>query len=206
MFQAKITLSTRPPGTQNAADGVYIANDFFFKTHSNHYTMKVSQSWAFVLLGATALLFASCAKEGPQGPAGPAGPAGAAGPAGPAGEGASFAIYETSVAPGDWQAAYVEFAAPNITEAVFNEGVVLVYVQDEYGYWNQMPSAWTPITGWAYFWTADTGGIVGLDHDPATTVDLTYPVRVVTMGQRDYEVLTDDILADCDKLIEVLRK
>jgi hypothetical protein len=32
MFQAKITLSTRPPGTQNAADGVYIANDFFFKT------------------------------------------------------------------------------------------------------------------------------------------------------------------------------
>lgn len=171
--------------------------------------MKLSLNWAFVLVGATALMFASCAKEGPQGPAGATGAPGAAGPAGPAGpagQGAGFAIYETVVTTAEWQSAYVEFAAPNLTEAIFNEGVVLVYVQDDYGYWNQIPSAWTPITGWAYFWTADTGGIVGLDHDPASTITMDYPVRVVTLGQRDFELLTDDVLADCDKLIETLRK
>ena len=155
---------------------------------------------AFVFLSVLALSFTACTKEGPAGPAGAAGPAG---PAGPAGENANYSIGEYTVAGADFQANYTEFQVAEITEDVMDAGVVLVYVQDSFGYWNQIPSNWTPIIGFSYIWTADTGGILGLDHDDTPVLD-SYVVRVVTMFQRDYELLDEGVVADFDQLMEVL--
>ena len=149
------------------------------------FQMKLS----LLLTGTLALFLAGCVKEGPQGPDGPQGPAGPAGPTGPAGEdgtggsGLDFAVFETTVLTTDWQGSYVEFPAAIVTETVMNEGVVLVY---------------------GYFWTAASGGIVGLDHDETITPTVDYNVRVVAMSLRDYEVLDPEDLGTFESLTEAL--
>lgn len=157
--------------------------------------------YAFILFGALALTFTSCSKEGPEGPQG------LTGPAGPAGQNANFAVGEYEVAGSEFQGGqYAEFAADVITQDVYESGVVLVYVYDEFEYWNHIPSQWTPIVGFSYVWIADAGGFLGLDHDPSVTPG-DYTVRVVTMFQRTYEEIADtDIPADYDRLMNYLSK
>lgn len=161
--------------------------------------------FAFILFGALALTFTSCEKEGTAGPAGPSGSAGPAGPAGPAGDNANFAIGEYEVAASEFQGGYAEFAVAEITEDVMESGVVMVYVLDGFGYWNHVPSQWTPIIGFSYVWVEDNGGFLGLDHDNTTPAD--YTIRVVTMFQRAYEELpSEDITLDYNRLMEFLNK
>ena len=162
---------------------------------------------AFALVTDATLMFVGCAKEGPAGPAGADGTDGVNGVNGVDGADAGFELYETIVAVADWQGGvYTEFSAPNVTESIYNQGMVLVYIQDEFGYWNQIPSAWTDFVGFAFFWTADTGGIVGLDYDPTLTVSSDYAVRVVTMELRDYELLDEEDLVTFEALTEALAK
>ena len=159
---------------------------------------------AFALVAAATLMFAGCAKEGP---AGPAGADGADGVDGVDGADAGFELYETTVAVADWAGGtYTEFAAPNVTESIYNQGMVMVYIQDDFGYWNQIPSAWTDFVGFAFFWTADAGGIVGLDYDPTLTVEMDFNVRVVTMELRDYELLDEEDLVTFEALTDALAK
>lgn len=156
-----------------------------------------------LLLSAIALIFTACGKEGPAGDDGSTGPAG---PAGPAGENANFAVFETTVAVADWAGGiYMEFEATNITEEIYTEGVVLVYVKDSFEYWNQIPSAWTSIVGFSYVWV-DGLGVVGLDHNPDAAPSEDYDVRVVTMSMSSYEDLDADVIANCDALIRTMSK
>jgi hypothetical protein len=163
----------------------------------NSFSMKLS----IFLAGAFALVLAGCAKEGPQGPEGPAGPAGQAGADG---TNADFAVFETTVLTTDWQGSYTEFPVDIVTEQIMNEGIVIVYAQDDFGYWNHIPSAWTDIVGYGYVWSAETGGIVGLDHDEAVAPAMDYNVRIVTMSMRSYEVLDAEDLATYASLTEAL--
>ncbi len=104
------------------------------------------------------LAFTSCTKEGP---------------AGPAGDDGSFTTYTFTSPASDWAATtYFEYAVATITQDVMDKGIAMVYVQDEYGYWNPCPSSWHPIAGYTYSYTAATGGIVGLDVTTATNYGL----------------------------------
>lgn len=148
----------------------------------------------FLLFAAVAMIFTAC--EGPEGPAGPAGSDGSD---------ANFTTFETSVVVADWAGgAYVEFPVDIITEDIYNDGVVLVYIKDAFEYWNQIPSAWTNIVGFSYFWSADTQGVLGLDHNPDVAPAEDYDVRVVTMFMRDFEQIDEEIVADYDRLIDHL--
>lgn len=158
---------------------------------------------AFALFGAAALMLAGCGKEGPVGPAGSDGQDGVNGQDG---ADAGFEIYETTVAAADWQGTYVEFPVPTITESIYNQGMVMVYIKDDYGYWNQIPSAWTDFVGFAFNWTAANGGLVGLDYDPTLTVTADYDVRVVTMELRDFELLDAEDLVSFEALTEALTR
>ena len=114
-------------------------------------------------LAAIVSVFTACVKEGPQGPAGDDG---------------SFTVYNFTSAAADWTGGtYVEYPCPIITQNVIDKGIVLVYVQDEFGYWNQCPSIWHSINGFSY-----NLEIIGLDATAAPTID--YNIRVVTMNER----------------------
>ncbi len=147
-----------------------------------------------MLFAAAALLFTAC--EGPEGPAGPAGPAG---------DNSNFSTFETTVLAADWGGQpYTEVEVNIITEDVYNNGVVLVYVEDAFGYWNQVPSAWTPIVGYGYVWASDAGGVLGLDHDPDVAIDSDWNIRVVTMFMRDFNEIDEEIVADYDRLVDYM--
>ena len=125
----------------------------------------------FSLVAIATLAFTSCTKEGP------------AGPAGRAGDDGSFTTYTFTSPVADWAAStYVEYVAPNITQDVMDKGIAMVYVQDEYGYWNPCPSSWHPIVGYTYTYDATVGGVVGLNVTTAPTID--YQIRVVTMHEK----------------------
>jgi hypothetical protein len=116
-----------------------------------------------LFLAAIVSVFAACVKEGPQGPAGDDG---------------SFTVYNFTSAAADWAGGtYVEYPCPIITQNVIDKGIVLVYVQDEFGYWNPCPSIWHSINGFSY-----NLEIIGLDATAAPTID--YNIRVVTMNER----------------------
>jgi hypothetical protein len=153
---------------------------------------------AFALLSAAALMLAGCGKEGP---------AGSNGTDGTDGADAGFELFETTISVADWAGGtYVEFPAPNVTESIYNQGMVMVYIQDDFGYWNQIPSAWTDFVGFAFFWTSADGGLVGLDYDPTMSVDVDYNVRVVTMELRDYELLDEEDLVSFEALTDALSR
>ena len=105
-----------------------------------------------LLLVASAFIFVNCTKEGPEGPAGatgaqgpagatgapgtgtqgPAGPAGATGATGPAGT--ANVIYSAWFQSGAWtgtgtQYAYFDKAAPGVTAAIRDNGVILAYAK-----------------------------------------------------------------------------
>ena len=146
-------------------------------------------------MSAAVLTLASCSKEGPAGPAGATGPAG---PAGPAGDDASFTVNSLTIPVADWAGGtYVEYPADFINADIYDEGMAIAYIQDDYGYWNAIPSQWHAITGFGYTFadsdgdgTGDTG-IVGFDAvNGAPTADVV--ARVVTMTSRDYDVLNNN--------------
>lgn len=139
----------------------------------------------FLFLSIAMLAFTACTKEGPKGPAG------ATGPAGPAGQNANYSVNELVIVGADWAGAgYIEYEADFITQDVYEAGSVVVYVQDEFGYWNSVPSQFHPISGYGYSWTAANGGIVGFESDGTVTTDFT--ARVVTMDDRDFQVLQEN--------------
>ncbi|MBM3448154.1 MAG: hypothetical protein FJX90_03490 [Bacteroidetes bacterium] len=108
-------------------------------------------------------IFTACVKEGPQGRAG---------------EDGSFTVYNFTSAAADWNGGtYVEYPCPIITQSFIDKGIVLVYVQDEFGYWNPCPSVWHSINGFSY-----SSEIIGLDATTAPTIG--HNVRVVTMNER----------------------
>lgn len=129
---------------------------------------------------------------------------GPVGPPGPAGEDANFAVGEYLVEAADFESDYAEISVDIITEDIMESGVVLVYVEDGFGYWNNVPSQFTPIIGFSFVWGATSGGILGLDHDPAIIIE-DYNVRVVTMYQKTHQDLpSDEIVQDYDLLINHL--
>ncbi len=144
---------------------------------------------ALFLVGIITLLFTSCSKEGVEGPAGPAGPAGDDG---------SFTVNTLTIAAADWAGStYVEYVVDFINADIYEEGVAIAYIMDDYSFWNSIPSQWHDITGFSYKFddsdgdgTADTGlvGFDALNNQPTT--DIT--ARVVTMTSRDYEVLSNN--------------
>lgn len=150
------------------------------------------------ILLAAIIALTGCKKE--EGPVGPQGPAG------PAGDDANYTMAEYLVEAGDFQVNYAEIEVDIITEDILNDGVVLVYVLDNFGYWNNVPSQFSPITGFSFTWNEDDGGLLGLDHDPDATIS-DYDVRVVTMFQRSYEDLpSDEIVKDYEELMDFLEK
>ena len=83
--------------------------------------MKTGTRSFFFIAFFSALLFAGCGKEGPQGPVGPAGPAGKD----------ATVYYSEWFSPttwsgvsGDW---YFEASAPDLTQDIVENGVVLAY-------------------------------------------------------------------------------
>ena len=153
---------------------------------------------AFLFMSVAVLALASCSKEGPEGPAGSTGPAGPAGPAGAAGDDASFTVNQVTIAVADWAGGtYVEFPADFINADIYEEGMAIAYIQDEFGYWNGIPSQWHVITGFGYTFLDSDGdgvsdtGIIGFDAvNGAPAADVT--ARVVTMTSRDYQVLSSN--------------
>lgn len=131
----------------------------------------------FSLVAIATVAFTSCTKEGP------------AGPAGPAGDDGSFTTYTFTSSAIDWTAdnlgTYEAFyLCPVITQDIMNGGIALVYVQDEYGYWNPCPSTgwWHPISDFTYNYDTANGGSIGLRAYTAPTMD--YQIRVVTMHEK----------------------
>ena len=154
--------------------------------------MRIYRLVFFSLFVTAGLMIVSCGKEGP------------AGPQGPAGDPANYELGEYLVESEDFSFNYAEISVDIITEDIMNEGIVLVYVMDEFGYWNNVPSAFTPIIGYSYVWTEENGGRLGIDHDPDVT-PTDYTVRVVTMFQRTHQELPDeDIVEDYESLLEHL--
>ncbi len=140
------------------------------------------------------LAFTSCTKEGPSGPSGPAGVAGDDG---------SFTTYTFTSVAADWATStYVEYPCAIINQDVMDKGIALVYVQDEYGYWNPCPSSWHPIAGYTYTYDATAGGIVGLDVTTAPTMD--YQVRVVTMHEKTATTIVNIETLRYDQLMNEL--
>jgi len=148
------------------------------------------KNFKLFFLSAAVLAFASCTKEGDRGPAGPAGPAG---------EDANFTTEELTVAAADFDGGtYVEYPSEVITQEVYDEGMAIAYVLDDFEYWNSIPSQWHEITGFSY-----TTGTAGFDAVDGITVD--YTVRIVTMRSAQYEeVIELGLEKDCDALIAYL--
>jgi len=73
----------------------------------------------------TSAVLVSCQKEGPEGPAGPAGPQGPQGPAGPTGSANVTTVVFDAPA---WSLYQINLTVPQITESVYNDGVVLAYM------------------------------------------------------------------------------
>lgn len=98
--------------------------------------MRINVTMALV---AASMMFASCAKDGPEGPVGPAGAQG----------NANVRSETFSISPGDWSTTGAVYAfnwgTSLITESIVNTGAVLMYtkVGDT---WQALPAT---VNGWA---------------------------------------------------------
>lgn len=124
----------------------------------------------------------SCTKEGPegpvgasgaQGPAGIAGPAGPPGPAGPVGQtNVTYSAWYVTVAadwtaiggPPNWEEYRFSRAAPGVTQAVIDNGIVLCYMKN---------------------WPFDNLTAVGRSQD---VVQLPYMADILFMDYYDYNI------------------
>ncbi len=105
-----------------------------------------------VLVVCGSLLLTSCeGPEGAVGPAGPAGPTGASGPAGPAGQTGNANVIQFTYAARTWAAAsysFQQFGFPgDITPAIMNNSVILVYMTPASNPSNTTPYNWYLIPG-----------------------------------------------------------
>ncbi len=155
------------------------------------------KKFSYFLLSAAVVALVSCGKEGEQGPVGPAGPAGATGAAG---DDADFIAVIDTIPGADWAGAtYIEYVKPYITEDIYENGVVILNVADDFGYWNSVPSDFHPISGYGYAWNPeDNVGIIGFESDGTVTTDQI--IKVTTMTMRAYQELValgieDDMVA-----------
>jgi hypothetical protein len=135
-----------------------------------------------LLLLAFAFIATNCTKEGPEGPAGATGaqgPAGAAGtPGTPGAPGAGVTTYSpwfTTVAA-DWQDSYAppywalwgfQKAAPGVTQAIMDNGVVLAYMKN-----------------WTYYDDVTDGPLKNAN----TVVQLPYKVDIDFQDLYDYAI------------------
>lgn len=143
---------------------------------------------SYFLFSVALVALVSCGKDGEQGPAGPAGPAGATGPAGP--PAADYAVYNDTIPVASWVNGYTEFERDYITQEAFENGIITVMVEDDFGYYNSVPSDYHPITGYGYaFDTATNIGVIGFESQAAVTEDRNVKVAVMTM--RAYQELVE---------------
>lgn len=121
-----------------------------------------------------AVLFASCAKDGPTGPAGATGATGAAGPTGPTGPTGNANIKDTTVTvtSGAWTVAssydYTTISVPQVTSALLAKGEVLTFFSiNSGGAWDILN--WTSLNpgGYTLDYVAAVGA-VSLYFGPAT--------------------------------------
>jgi len=120
-------------------------------------------SLLFVLMAFVAASLSGCKGDD--------GPAGQRGPAGPQGGDANFQVAIINIAAGDWgTGGYVEYPCSIITPAVMDSGLVICYIQDDFGYYDGIPSAYHEITGFGYVYATNPtpGGIVGFETTPAS--------------------------------------
>ncbi len=158
----------------------------------------MKKMFSLALVALVSIVFISCEKEGPAGPAGPAGAAGVV---------SNFSSNIITVAGNDWGGGtYTEYDAAFITEAVMEEGAVIVYVQDGFGYWNSVPSAYHPISGYGYLFDAESNtGRIGFEV--LTTITTDQVVKVITMDNRSYQALEEmDLLDDAAAVEAFLSK
>lgn len=154
--------------------------------------------FSLALVALASFVFTACEKEGPAGPAGPAGAAGVV---------SNFSSNIITVAGEDWAGGtYTEYDASFITEAVMEEGAVIVYVQDGFGYWNSVPSAFHPISGYGYFYDSSSNtGRIGFEVLSTITTDQI--AKVITMDNRSYQALEEmDLLDDAAAVEAFLSK
>lgn len=134
----------------------------------------------FVLMAFVAVSLSGC--KGDDGPAGPSGPAG---PAGPQGGDANFQVAIINIPSGDWgTGGYVEYPCSIITPSVMDSGLVVAYIQDDFGYYDGIPSAYHEITGFGYVYAPapGPGGVMGFESDPAAPPTVDRQAKVVTMS------------------------
>lgn len=162
---------------------------------------------AFLLMSVAVIALSSCSKEGEQGPAGPAG---AQGPAGPQGDNADLTSNDLTILAADFGGGtYAEYTVNFIDQEVYENGMAVAYIQDTFGYWNNIPSQWHEITDFGFFYGPNADGvnvgIVGFSATGGITAD--YPVRVVTMKRADYDHLNEaGLLANYNEVVKYLNK
>ena len=131
----------------------------------------------FVLMAFVAVSLSGC--SGDDGPAGPRGPAG------PQGGDANFQVAIINIPSGDWgTGGYVEYPCSIITPSVMDSGLVVAYIQDDFGYYDGIPSAYHEITGFGYVYAPapGPGGVMGFESDPAAPPTVDRQAKVVTMS------------------------
>lgn len=131
----------------------------------------------FVLMAFVAVSLSGC--KGDDGPAGPRGPAG------PQGGDANFQVAIINIPSGDWgTGGYVEYPCSIITPSVMDSGLVVAYIQDDFGYYDGIPSAYHEITGFGYVYAPapGPGGVMGFESDPAAPPTVDRQAKVVTMS------------------------
>jgi len=83
-------------------------------------------------------------------------------------------------------------------------GSIVVYVKDDFGYYNSVPSSYHLISGYGFRFL-DGIGLLGFEASQTPTVD--YDVRVVSMSQAAFESIENtEILTDYNKLINRLNE
>lgn len=132
---------------------------------------------------------------------------GQAGPSGPRGDDANFQVQILTIPAGDWGAGgYVEYPCNIITQQVMDEGMVIAYIQDDFGYYDGIPSAYHEVTGFGYIYDPVPGGVIGFECDPAAPPAVNRQAKVVSMSASFLRQLEDKrVLQSHESLMKYLQ-
>ncbi|MFM7080018.1 MAG: hypothetical protein ACKOYC_09565 [Bacteroidota bacterium] len=132
---------------------------------------------------------------------------GPAGPSGPPGDDANFQVRIITIPSADWgSSGYVEYPCNIITQDVMNQGMVIAYIQDDFGYYDGIPSAFHEVTGYGYVYDAVAGGIVGFECDPASPPLVNRQAKVVAMSASFLKEIEDrSVLQSHERLMRYLQ-
>lgn len=132
---------------------------------------------------------------------------GPAGPRGPQGDDANFQVQIINIPAGDWgTGGYVEYPCSIITQEVMDQGMVIAYIQDDFGYYDGIPSAYHEITGYGYVYDATPGGIVGFECDPTAPPTVNRQAKVVAMSASFLRQIEDkSVLQSHEALMKYLQ-